>query len=431
METNPHLYIDYGSHKITAAAGVVSDDNKLEILGTQSRDSNDIESGVIIDVGGAAFKTGEVIKLLSNFIKRKKYHKTSISINAQSMRNIFIETEKSITNQVTEEFVNSMEDECIRNIEEKSEKIHIFKIYHHEYFIDGRKVDNPYGQSGKKLQVVFNLIIGNKTVIDNIYKTVVRIPQINLDYTIMGVDAIAKAILSDEDLEKGVAFISLEGSITTYAAFSEGKLQDYLVIPLGGDDITNDIQTIGISYENAEKLKHKFGSAVFDKIDKAQLISIPNANPSKDSIRVTDTYLAKIVEARLEEILEPIIERINTPHIDLKNGIILTGGGSKLKYIDEYIMGKTSITTVRSDHSEHLHPESKPEYFEPEYAHLVGAFLLTNQMAYDDSIRREPPFVNPWKGTIKKFSKKVKESVENLFTYDEQEESEAVETKNE
>lgn len=412
MTKYPILYIEYNSNNITAFSAVVQEDGKVKILGSLSKENEGIEQGIILNFSNAAYRTTEVVKLISNLTKEKKYDKISITVNARSMRNDTFTVDQEIIGYVNEELIDKMKESCIQHFEDMD--LFVFDIAPDAYYIDSKHEKDPLNKRGKKLRIDFNVIIGHRHIRNNIEKTIDR-TGLNLDYQLVGIEALSTALLTDDEREEGVAMISFEASTTTLAIYYKGKLQEYRVVPLGSDDITSDIKSIGISYENAELLKKKVGVADKLLVTDPKTIRIPHEEANEEKVKISTLKLAHIIEARLDEIFRPIQNILDNITFPLPHGIFITGGGSKLSYLDEYIYNRTSINVYQNDHSVHLDEESESKYYEPEYALAIGALLLTNIKKETDN-KVEIPGKIPF--TVK-VRKKIGSKINDLFRYDE------------
>jgi cell division protein FtsA len=219
-----------------------------------------------------------------------------------------------------------------------------------------------------------------------------------LEYSPLAAEALSTVVLEDQEREVGCALINFGATTTTLAVYHDGVLQNLMVIPLGAKNITKDIQELGISEINAERLKCLKGSALESMVDEPIYIQIAAVEEGNPPVRISTKFLANIIEARLEEILQPVFDIITQLPFDLEAGIAITGGGSKLKNIIEFIAEKTGISARFGNHSEWLSDDSNEKYHDPSYAQLIGTILLTHEY------RKE----HPVEESIKELEKKPK-----------------------
>ena len=417
MNKNPLVYIDFGGSRIKAIAGFVQDNHALKVMGEQEKVSDDVKSGIVEKISGAAFNVSKITRLLQNSLKLDQITRVSTSVNARTMKHFTTSVEGRIMNLVTEKLLKDLEKECIDEVE--SDKISAFECIPLAYYIDGQYIDEPPGKKGSMLRIDYNVIIGNKLVKESLERSIER-TGIAVDYIHLGIEAAATAILEDKDREEGCAVISFGATTTTLGVYCEGKLQEMSVIPLGGKNITKDIQELGISFEHAELLKTNTGCAMEEKVDKPVYVQIPNENPGNEPVKISTSFLARIIEARLEEMLEPIFDQINMIPYPLRWGIIITGGAAKLKYLPEFIEQKTGCTVRVGSHAEWLSEDTDEKFYDPAYSQAVGALLLSDELINKQAEIQQAAIKSKLPNSfIKKVKNKITVGMESLFKYDE------------
>lgn len=428
MKNSPIVYIDFGGSRISAIAGYVQTDDSLNIMGEQDKLSDDVKSGIVEKMTGAAYKVSELTKLLQNSLKMETIRRVSISVNARTMKHHTYTVEHQIYNFVTNKILSDMEAICKSEIE--TESIYVFECIPLAYYIDGVRVDTPLGKKGDKIRIDFNVIIGNYLVKESIERSIER-TGIAVDYIHLGMEAMALALLEDEEKENGSAIISFGATTTTLGVYCEGVLQELCVIPLGGANITKDIQELGISNANAEILKCKKGAAMESMVENPVYIQVPNEDLNLPPVKISTSFLANIIEARLEEILEPIFEQIDNIPYPLTSGIVITGGASKLNGLIEFIVDRTGFQVRMGNHTEWLSEDTDPKFYDPMYSEAVGSLLMTNdllskqQLNQEEAISPKIPSKNPLVKAMGKITEKLNNKMNVLFTYDELEIAEA------
>lgn len=420
MSNKAIVYVDFGGSRISAIAGEVQDNHALKILGELVRPGDDVKSGVVEKITGAAYKVSEIIKLLQNSLRwKERISFVSISVNAKSMKHHTVSIEKRIQPLVTEKLLLDMEEDARKEI--KTENVAVFKTIPLAYYIDGKRVDEPLHKNGSELRVDYNLIIGHYLVRETLERTIER-TGIAVDYIHLGMEAIATAILDEQDKEDGCAVINFGATTTTLGVYCEGKLQELFVVPLGGLNITRDILELGISYKNAEILKCKTGCAMEKFVTKPMNIQIPSVNQNEEPIKISTAFLAVIIESRLEEILEPLFNQIDSIPYPLHSGVIITGGASKLKNLREFIEEKTGFHVRMGSHEEWLSEDTDPKFHAPEYSQAVGALLLSNDLYEQNKEKTKKAAIGikiPGKRMLSNISRNFTNGMESLFKYDE------------
>lgn len=426
MSKNAIVYIDFGGTHISAIAGTVMENHALKILGEQTLESDDVKSGVVEKITGAAYKVNQLTTFLRNSLKwKEKVTLASVSVNAKSMKNHTYTIEKRIPNVISEKFLEELKQECRRNI--KTENVVVFDVIPLAYYVDGESVEDPVGKKGFQLRVDYNMIIGHYLVRETLERTIER-TGISVDYIHLGVEAIATAVLDDNDKADGCALINFGATTTTLGVYFEGKLQELLVVPLGGLNITKDILELGISYTNAELLKCKIGYAMEKFVTKPVNVQIPHTDPNEQPVKISTAFLAMIIEARLEEMLTPILNQLNSIPYPLHKGIVISGGASKLKFLTEFLVEKTGSTVRIGNHADWLSEDTDEKFFDPKYAQAVGSILLTNdliecQIEHQTTIQSKLPskLIRSIAKGMNKISDKYNDGMGTLFKYDEME----------
>jgi cell division protein FtsA len=298
-------------------------------------------------------------------------------------------------NVVTEELLAEMLEECERKYHQPD--ITVFDVIPVSYMLDGKREDEPVGLSAVQITANYHVVIGNAIIKSELERCFDR-TGIVLEHTPLAVEALSTVVLEDQEREVGAALINFGATTTTLAVYHDGVLQNLMVIPLGARSITHDIQELGINELNAERLKCLKGCAIESLVNEPMYIQIASVDENNPPVRISTQFLATIIEARLEEIMQPIIQAIANLPFQLEAGIVITGGGSKLNNLIDYIAQKTGIYARFGDHSDWLADDTPEKYHSSEYAQLIGTILLTNEY------RKEHPIEE----TIKEPEKKPK-----------------------
>ena len=211
----------------------------------------------------------------------------------------------------------------------------ILHIIPQEFVVDGQDgISDPVGMSGMRMEAEVHIITGLVSATKNLYRCVERAGYQVADIILEPL-ASSYAVLDNEEKEAGVVLVDIGGGTTDLAVFQENTIRHIAVIAIAGKKVTDDIK-IGLSVldEQAQKLKHNHGECFVDLIEKDEVITIPGiaGRPPKE---ITKSILAKIIQARMEEILEIIaIEVKRSGFADtLSAGIVITGGGALIKNI--------------------------------------------------------------------------------------------------
>jgi cell division protein FtsA len=189
--------------------------------------------------------------------------------------------------------------------------------------------------------------------------------------------ASAAAVMSDEDLEAGVAIVDIGGGTTDMAVFYDGMLKHTAVIPYAGVNISNDIRNgLGVLKAQAEQMKTQFGNALASEANANTYITIPGLRglPPKE---ISARNLAHIIQARMTEILDYVVYHLKQIGLDkqLYGGIILTGGGAQLQNIIQLTEYVTGLGARIGYPNEHLTGKHAEQLSNPMYATCIGLIL--------------------------------------------------------
>jgi cell division protein FtsA len=238
-------------------------------------------------------------------------------------------------------------------------------------------IPNPIGYSGVKVGANFHIITGDKNAIRNINRSVEKAGLKTKDLVLQPL-ASAAAVMSEQDLEAGVAIVDIGGGTTDLALFHEGVLRYTAVIPFGGNVITEDIRMgCRIMQKQAERLKVRFGSALVSESKDHEVVCIPGLK-GRDAKEIRLSTLAGIIQARMEEIIELVRVEIRNSGFEKKiiGGIVVTGGGSQLKHLPQLFEYITGLDTRIGYPTEHLANTNQIENISsPIYATGIGLVL--------------------------------------------------------
>ncbi|MDD2995423.1 MAG: cell division protein FtsA [Paludibacter sp.] len=376
---NKYVAIDLGSSRISAMIAEVQNDGALKILAVESKAADDVKHGIVEQVSGAAFKVNEVVKLAQNSARIiEDIEQIAVSVNGRSMKshpvtvNRFVDASKI----VSEQLLGEMLEEAGNKV--KGENIAVYDVIPVSYELDGVKHDDPVGQKGTQISGKYTIIYGSALIEHGVERCFDR-TGLKVEHTVTAIEALSTAVLEEEERETGCALINFGASTTTLGIYNKGSLQKLIVSPLGGKNITRDIMELGISEEHAEKIKCLRGSALVSMIDNPVLIQIPSVIPDSKPVKISTEFLATIIEARLDEITQPLFNAIKNFPDRLEGGIIITGGGTRMKNIIEYINERTDTYAREGHHTDWLTDTSNPIFLDPILAQLAGTILLTDE----------------------------------------------------
>jgi cell division protein FtsA len=380
--------LDLGTTKIAAIVGRKNEFGKVEILGIGKAESLGVNRGVVVNIEQtvASIKTAVTIAADKANVDIGEVIVGIAGQHIKSMQHRGMITRQSLDDEVNQKDIDNLIDNMHRLVMSPGEEI--IHVIPQEYIIDSESgIKNPIGHAGIRLEGNFHIITGQVSAVKNIFKCVDRAGLQTVDLHLEPL-ASADAVLSDEEKEAGVVLVDIGGGTTDVAIFYDGIIRHTAVIPFGGNIITDDIKEgCGIIRTQAEQLKVKFGSALSQENQENEIISIPGlrGRPHKE---ISVKFLAQIIQARMEEILEFVLFEIKSSGYERKlaAGIVVTGGGSLLKHLPQLVMLTTGMDCRIGTPNEHL-AGNDDELKNPLYSTGVGLVMKGIEKYERDSKR--------------------------------------------
>ncbi|MDX1667095.1 MAG: cell division protein FtsA [Saprospiraceae bacterium] len=387
---DPIVALDIGTTKVCAIAGYKNEHGKLEVLGFGKVDSEGVLRGVVSNIE----KTVNAISEATSLAKKSAgidFNVVHVGIAGQHIKSLQhrgILTRDNDHTEISQHDIDKLVSDMYKLVLPPGDKI--LHVLPQEYTVDNEQgITDPIGMSGIRLEANFHIITGQITASNNIYRCVDRTGYDVANMTLEPI-ASASAVLSVEEKEAGVALVDIGGGTTDITIFQEGIIRHTAVIPFGGNVITKDIKDgCTVMTQQAEKLKLKFGSALADEVYDNRIITIPGLR-GRDSREISEKNLARIIQARVEEILDYVVWEIRRSGYERKliGGIVLTGGGALLNHIDllsEYHTGMSTRIGVPIEHLAHGYHE---QLSSPIFSTGIG-LLLKGIEDRDNGLLRE------------------------------------------
>ena len=330
--------LDIGTKKIAAIIGEVAEDKKIEIIGVGTADSRGLRKGVVVNLDAtvnAIKKAQEEAELMAGFeIDSAFIGISGAHIKSFNSRGVIAVSGKN--REITREDIKRViEQSRAVSIPPDREVIHIIP---QEFVVDDQDgIKDPLGMSGIKLEVNVHIITSATTSVQNLRTCITR-AGIEIEQIVLNQIAASTAILTHDERELGVGLIDVGGGTTEIAIFERGSLWYTSVIPIGGDNFTNDI-AVGLRtpIPEAEKIKKKFGCVSSPLLDEQETIEVPSVGRGKKARILSRQLLADIIQPRAEEIFRLVDNDIKRMGYEksLNSGIVLTGGTALLEGLEE------------------------------------------------------------------------------------------------
>ena len=327
--------LDIGTSKIVAIVAEVTDEGALNIIGMGTQPSRGLKKGVVVNIEATMESIQRVIEeaeLMADCRITEVY--TGIagshirSLNSSGMVAI---KEKEVTQADVDRVVETAKAVAIPNDQQ------VLHILPQEFIIDGQEdVHDPLGMSGVRLEVKVHIVTGAVSAVENLTKCVRRCGLEVRDVILQPLSS-ARAVLNDDEKDLGVCLMDIGGGTTDIAVFAGGAIRHTAVIPIAGDQVTNDIaMTLRTPTKEADELKVRFGCALRQLADPNDIIEVPGVG-DRGPRKLSRAMLAEVIEPRIEELYSLVVTELQRSGFEelLSSGIVLTGGSALLQGITE------------------------------------------------------------------------------------------------
>lgn len=328
--------LDIGTTKICALAAEAGLGEPLNIIGFGTAPSDGINKGVVVDIEKTVRSIQQAIReceLMSGaqikdvFAGIAGHHIRGV--NSPGM--VTVHNNRTVSEDDINRVIHAAQAISIPNDRE------VLHILPQEFIVDDQDgVQNPIGMAGIRLEVRVHIVTCAATSGQNIVKCC-NMAGLDVIDVVLEPLASAQAVLSDDEKALGVVLVDIGGGTTDIAVYSSGSIVHTSVLPLGGNQLTNDV-AIGLATPlgEAERLKHEHGVAMARLVEPDEMIHVPSVGGRK-SRTLDKRVMAEIIEDRFREIFELIgeeIDRSNFRHV-IASGVVLTGGSSLMPGADE------------------------------------------------------------------------------------------------
>jgi cell division protein FtsA len=322
--------LDIGTSKIVAIVAEVAPDGTFNVIGLGSQPSRGLKKGVVVNIEatmGSIQRVLEEAELMADCRITEVF--TGIagshvrSLNSSGMVAI---KEKEVTQADIDRVVDTAKAIAIPNDQQ------ILHILPQEFIIDGQEdVHEPLGMSGVRLEVKVHIVTGAVSAVENVVKCVRRC-GLEVRDVILQPLASAAAVLNEDERELGVCLMDVGGGTTDLAVFANGAIRHTAVIPIAGDQVTNDIaMTLRTPTKEAEELKVRHGCALRQLADPNEIVEVPGVG-ERGPRKLSRQTLAEVIEPRIEELYSLVQAELRRSGFEemLSSGIVLTGGTAQL-----------------------------------------------------------------------------------------------------
>jgi cell division protein FtsA len=323
--------LDIGTSKIVAMVAEIRPDGRMEVIGIGQHPSRGLKKGVVVNIESTvnaiqrALEEAELMadcKIVDVYTGIAGSHIKSF--NSHGMVAI---KDKEVSQMDVDRVIETAK---AVNIPTDQQILHILT---QEFIIDGQEdVREPLGMSGIRLEVKVHIVTGAVSAAQNIIKCIKRCGLEVRDLILQPL-ASSMAVLSEDEKDLGVCLVDIGGGTTDIAVFTDGAIRHTAVIPIAGDQITNDIaMALRTPTKDAEDIKRAHGCALRQLADPNQMVEVPGVG-ERETRQLSRQTLAEVIEPRVEELYSLVQAELRRSGFEdlMSSGIVITGGSAAMQ----------------------------------------------------------------------------------------------------
>jgi cell division protein FtsA len=327
--------LDIGTSKIVAIVGAITPEGRLEIVGIGSHRSNGLKKGVVVNIESTVLSIQRAIEE-AELMAGCQIHSVYAGIAGSHIRSlnshgIVAIKDREVFPQDLERVIDAAQAVAIPADQK------ILHILPQEFLIDDQDgVKEPLGMSGVRLEAKVHLVTCAVNAAQNIEKCIRRC-GLEVEDIILEQLASSYAVLTEDEKELGVCVVDIGGGTTDIAIFKDGAIRHTGVIPIAGDQVTNDIaMALRTPTPNAEEIKIKYACALAKLTSPDETIKVPSVG-DREPRDLSRQALAEVVEPRYDELFTLVQSELRRSGYEdlMAAGIVLTGGTSKMEGVIE------------------------------------------------------------------------------------------------
>jgi cell division protein FtsA len=327
--------LDIGTSKIVALVAEIDEDDNIEIIAIGSHPSQGLKKGVVINIDSTVNAIGKAVEEAERMagVEIRSVFAGIAGSHIKSLNSHGIVAIKNA--EVEQDDVDRVVD-AARAVAIPADQ-RILHVLPQEFIIDNQDgIHQPVGMSGVRLEAKVHLVTGSISASQNIAKCIQRC-NLEVEDVILEQLASSHAVLTDDERDLGVLLVDMGGGTTDIAIFTEGAIRHTAVIPVAGDQVTNDIAVaFRTPTQFAEEIKVKYACALRQLASPDDMIEVPGVG-DRNARRLARQTLAEVVEPRYEELLGLVQSELRRSGFEdaCAAGVVLTGGTSKMEGVVE------------------------------------------------------------------------------------------------
>lgn len=331
VERNIIVGLDIGTSKVAAIVGEVNESGEVEVIGIGSTPSRGLKKGVVINLESTVLSIQRAIEE-AELMAGCEITSVYAGIAGSHIKSLNSHGIVAIRNKEVSQYdINRVIDSARAVAIPADQKI--LHILPQEFVIDMQEgIKEPIGMSGIRLEAKVHMVTGSVSAAQNIIKCIRRC-DLDVDDIVLEQLASCSSVLTEDEKELGVCLIDIGGGTADIAIFSQGAIKHTAVIPIAGDQVTNDISVaLRTPTKCAENIKKEHACALMQFADTDEMIEVFSIG-DRAVRHISKQNLAEIVEPRYEELMLLIQAELRRSGYEglVAAGIVLTGGSSKVE----------------------------------------------------------------------------------------------------
>lgn len=323
--------LDIGTSKVVAIVGEITPEGTVDVIGIGSHPSMGLKKGVVVNIESTVHSIQRAVEE-AELMAGCQIHSVYTGIAGQHIRSLNSHGIVAIRDhEVTQADVDRVIDAAKAVPIPADQKI--LHILPQQFIIDTQDgIKEPVGMSGVRLEAKVHIVTGSVSAAQNIIKCVRRC-GLEVDDIILEQLASSYSVLTDDEKELGVCLVDIGGGTTDIAVFAHGSIRHTAVIPIAGDQVTNDIAVaLRTPTQSAEAIKIKYACALSRLAEPDETIEVTGAT-ERPARRLSRMTLAEVAEPRYEELFALVHSELRRHGLEelLGSGIVVTGGSAKME----------------------------------------------------------------------------------------------------
>jgi cell division protein FtsA len=323
--------LDIGTSKVVAIVGEVQADGTLEVIGIGSHPSRGLKKGVVVNIESTVQSIQRAVEE-AELMAGCEIHSVYTGIAGSHVRSLNSHGIVAIRDKEVTEADRLKVIDAARAVAIPADQ-KILHVLPQEYIIDSQEgIRDPIGMSGVRLEARVHIVTGADSAAQNIIKCVERC-GLQVEDIVLEQLASSYAVLTDDEKDLGVCIVDVGGGTTDIAVFSHGAIRHTAVIPIAGDQVTNDIAvSMRTPTQYAEDIKIRYACALSQLANPDETIEVPSVG-DRPPRRLARQTLAEVVQPRYEELYTLIRDELRRSGFEevIAAGLVLTGGSAKME----------------------------------------------------------------------------------------------------